>query len=141
MREFAQGIAEKAKKGSAGKNASVIALAGELGAGKTFFVKAFAESFGLKRNMPSPTFLIVRNYPLKNGLAYERFFHLDLYRLEKEAELSAVGFREIIENPKHIVLIEWADRFPQLIPKDAVWIHIEHGTEKTERHVAIKKAK
>lgn len=120
--------------------ATVVALEGELGAGKTFFTKAFATALHVKHRMPSPTFLIARSYPippLRGRFPFRRFFHLDLYRIASARELRAIGWNRIVENPEHLVLVEWADRVRSLIPRSATWVKIRHGRKENERSVAV----
>ncbi len=123
------------------KRATVIALEGELGVGKTLFAKAFAAVFHVKHRMPSPTFLIARSYPIpafRARVPYRRLFHVDLYRISSARELTAIGWNRIVENPEHLVLIEWADLLPRLISRNAIWVRIRHGRKRNERSVATR---
>lgn len=100
----------------------VIALTGELGAGKTTFTQGFAEGLGIKEKIISPTFVLIRQH--------ENFFHIDLYRLEN---FSHLGLEEIINNPGNIVLIEWAEKAKSLLPKNTVYISLKNlGENKRE---------
>lgn len=87
----------------------IIGLCGDLGSGKTTFVKYFAQALGIK-NAKSPTFTIINQFRLGRA----NFYHVDLYRLTAYSQLQALGFREIISEPGAMVLIEWADKFPQI---------------------------
>ncbi len=99
--------------------ALVIALVGPLGAGKTEWVKGLAEGLGIdSRIVTSPTFVIASEYSGRHGLA-----HVDLYRLESDAELEEVGFRDLL-TAGAIVAVEWADRFPALLPADHIEVTI-----------------
>jgi tRNA threonylcarbamoyladenosine biosynthesis protein TsaE len=117
------------------KHARVVALVGDLGAGKTTFVQGFAKALGIKHRMVSPTFLIFRNYELriKN---YEFFYHVDLYRIESPKELDVINFKEALANPKNIMLIEWAEKIKKILPKDTIWVNFTHGRKETERIIA-----
>ncbi len=112
--------------------ATVIALQGDLGAGKTTFAQAFGKIMGVTENMPSPTFVIMKSYdidPAKTGQVgrgFKKLIHIDAYRLEKEEELLHLGWDELIQNPENIILIEWPERVEKLIPKDAKRIHFKH---------------
>ncbi len=102
----------------------VIALTGELGAGKTTFIQGFAQGLGIKEKIISPTFVLIRQHripKLRKNLPAGRqaLFHIDLYRLDNLAEL---GLKEIIENPENIVLIEWAEKAKMLLPKNTTYI-------------------
>lgn len=97
-------------------SALVLELYGELGSGKTAFVKGLARGLGIKERVISPTYVFARSYnfpPFKMGRQVKsRFYHLDLYRLDGPDPkiLNSFDFREIIEDPSVIVAIEWAER-------------------------------
>lgn len=126
------------KTGPDPKHARVVALVGDLGAGKTTFTQGFAKALGIKNRMTSPTFLIFRNYELKK-IAFHTFFHMDAYRIDNPKELKPLGFKEALREPGHIFLIEWADRIKALLPKDTIWVHFRHGRKETERTIAYRR--
>lgn len=95
----------------------VVCLNGELGAGKTVFVKGFCSFFGISE-IWSPTFTIVNEY---NG--DQTVYHFDVYRLADEDEFYAIGGEEYFE--KGICIIEWSDLVKDAIPKDAIDVRIE----------------
>lgn len=100
----------------------VVALTGELGAGKTTFVQAFAKSLGIKEKIISPTFILIKQFQIpKNKKA---FYHIDLYRLENNSQIKDLGLEEIINNASNLVLIEWAEKLKNL-PKEAIKITIK----------------
>jgi len=113
----------------------IIALAGELGTGKTTLVRGMARGIGLEEGeVASPSFTLVNEYagggPLAKGPL--RLFHLDLYRLADEKELIGIDYEEYLQ-ADGVVVIEWADRIPQAIPADALWITLRYlGTERRE---------
>lgn len=97
----------------------VVALIGDLGAGKTHLAKGIAAFFGYTGNVSSPTFSLIHEYtptPL---------VHLDLYRMEQPQELLAIGWDDYLESNR-ILLVEWADRFSELMPENTHWILSEH---------------
>ena len=93
----------------------VVILRGELGAGKTTLVKGWLDSLGAARpdDVASPTFTLVHEYEARRGKVY----HLDLYRLESEQELAALGIDELADEPGALVLIEWGEKFPSLVAR------------------------
>ena len=95
--------------------ATVVCLYGDLGSGKTTFVKAAAEALGIKEIVTSPTFVIEKMYDLKTD-HFKRLFHIDAYRLKEGSELLALGWNEIISNPDHIVFIEWPKYVADVLP-------------------------
>lgn len=111
-----------------GNNAVVLALEGELGSGKTTFTQGLAEGLGVKERVLSPTFLIVKEFELSHK-DKTRLYHIDCYRLQFPQELLDLGFRSIVDDPKHIVVIEWADRVKEILPKDTKWIHFSLAGE------------
>jgi len=99
---------------------SVIGLSGDLGAGKTEFVKGIAEGLGSTDPVTSPTFTLVHEY--RSGRL--PLFHMDFYRLEAETEVDEIGFDDYLQEPG-VCVIEWADRFPGRIPRDAIRVKIQ----------------
>jgi tRNA threonylcarbamoyladenosine biosynthesis protein TsaE len=93
----------------------VVVLRGELGAGKTTLVKGWLNALGAARpeEVTSPTFTLVHEYESKRG----RLYHLDLYRLETERELAALGWEEMAEEPGAVVLVEWGDKFASVMER------------------------
>ncbi len=106
-------------------NAHVVALSGELGAGKTTFTQHLAKEFGVKRKIISPTFVLIRRYQLNKG-KYKQLYHLDAYRLKSGEDLLKLGWKEIISNPEHLVLIEWPENVKKVMPKKHTRIKIVH---------------
>lgn len=103
-------------------------LRGDLGAGKTTLVKGIAEAFGMAdaEEVTSPTFTLVHQYEgTLNGEAV-MLYHLDLYRLEEERELLALGLDEIMADGNNIVLIEWGEKFPSLVARVNGEIALSH---------------
>lgn len=96
---------------------SVIALVGGLGAGKTHWTKGFVAGMGSPAEVTSPTFGLVHEYP--GGRL--PVFHLDFYRLDSPEELIALGWDEYLESDG-IVIAEWADKFPELLPEWTTWL-------------------
>lgn len=132
--------------------ATIVGLYGDLGAGKTTFTQAVGKILRINRKVNSPTFVIMKKYSLpkqkfsKNFLAdktkpvpagenfyetsaFEYLFHLDAYRLKNEKELSALGWEEIIADPKHLIFIEWPEQVIKAIPKKHHKIEISHTRE------------
>lgn len=115
----------------------VVALYGNLGAGKTVFVQGLARGLNLKRKITSPTFIFMRTYPLKIKGKDIEFYHLDLYRGSNQGDFEALGLDEIF-SPNSIVVLEWAERIRDYLPKKRIDIEIESINEKT-RKIKIKR--
>lgn len=100
----------------------VIALSGNLGAGKTSFVQGFAKGLGIKEKIISPTFVLMRQHQIPN--TSRMLYHVDLYRLQDDKDFKEIGLDELINDPNNIVLIEWADKLKSL-PQRAITITIK----------------
>lgn len=133
--KFAAELAEKLiKKKNSG--ALFVALEGELGAGKTTFIKGFSRTFGIREKILSPTFALIHKHKLANG-KFKNLYHIDAYRLKSHKELGKLGVKKIFANPGNIILIEWADRVKKSIPKTAAWIYLNH-LGKNKRLIKLK---
>lgn len=99
----------------------VVALCGELGAGKTQFVKGLAAGLGVASEVTSPTFTLIHEYTGGRLPVY----HFDFYRLDSAAEAVALGLDEYLEGAG-VSVIEWADKFPDLLPAGTRWIYFAH---------------
>ncbi len=115
MIAFGEQIAESLKAGD------VVALVGDLGAGKTHITQGIAKKLGYLAEVTSPTFALVNEYVA----AKPELIHFDLYRLEQAEELLEIGWEEYLERDA-VLVVEWADRFPELMPAGTICIHIEH---------------
>ncbi len=99
----------------------VLALCGDLGAGKTHFVKGLAAGLGASTEATSPTFTLIHEY--RDGRL--PLFHFDLYRLEAEDELLRIGWDDYLDD-EGVLAIEWADKFPALMPPHTRWLRFSH---------------
>ncbi|MBN1258922.1 tRNA (adenosine(37)-N6)-threonylcarbamoyltransferase complex ATPase subunit type 1 TsaE [Candidatus Peregrinibacteria bacterium] len=113
------------------KGGDNILLFGELGSGKTHFVKGIAKGLGVDKIIKSPTFAYVNRYPVTAGTLY----HYDLYRLSVGDDVSSLGLFETLEDPKAINVIEWADRIADL-PEQHIRVDFEAG--ESEHAIAIE---
>ena len=114
----------------------LVLLRGDLGAGKTTLVKGIVAALGAADpdGVTSPTFTLVHEYRGRKL----RVFHLDLYRIETEAELEGVGIWEIADTGDALVLVEWGERFPSLVAKADAEIAISPGENETERLLMVR---
>ena len=116
--------------GAAAEAGTVLCLVGDLGAGKTLFTQGFARGLGVTEEVTSPTFALMNQYCGRLPVT-----HFDLYRLEREEELDEIGFYEFAEPSGGVVLIEWADKFPDALPKPHIRLEIERGNTEDERRL------
>ncbi len=113
------------------EHATVVALSGDLGAGKTAFTKELGNLLGIPHDqITSPTFVIMKIFNIRHSL-FEHLIHIDAYRLEDEQELVSLGWNEIIEDPKNLILVEWPEMVKGLIPKDARKLSLKFVDEST----------
>ncbi|MCD8199775.1 MAG: tRNA (adenosine(37)-N6)-threonylcarbamoyltransferase complex ATPase subunit type 1 TsaE [Coriobacteriaceae bacterium] len=117
-------IAFGAQAAACARPDDVIALVGELGAGKTQFAKGFAQGLGIDEEVTSPTFPIVTEYTGPGS----SLLHFDLYRLETADQLNDIDFFGLLDAGA-ISLIEWGDRFAEALPEDHVEIAISVGSD------------
>jgi tRNA threonylcarbamoyladenosine biosynthesis protein TsaE len=108
---FAEQIAATLRPGD------VLALCGDLGAGKTHFVKGLAAGLGVASSVTSPTFTLIHEYPGGRLPLY----HLDFYRLDTDDDALRIGFEEYLD-AGGVLAIEWADKFPDLLPANTRWL-------------------
>lgn len=127
-KKIANEIAKKYKKRS-----GVIALSGELGAGKTTFASGFAEGLGIKDKIISPTFVLIRQHPIPKGK--RMMYHVDLYRLEN-INIDNLGIKELF-NSDGVTLIEWAEKIKDQLPQDTIYIFLDK-ISKDKRSITLK---
>lgn len=127
-REFAKKYASQFLDGG------VVALSGDLGSGKTTFSQGFARGLKINDRIVSPTFLIIRQYPIPGKKNY--FYHIDLYRMEN-IDLKNSGLEEILLDSENVVLIEWADKILEYLPESVKRIYLKKVSG-DEHEIVIK---
>ena len=108
-RSFAGSLAPR------GSGATLVTLSGELGTGKTTFVQALAKALGITDAVTSPTFVLEKVYALPEGARFKRLVHIDAYRLGGADELPALGFDELMQDAKSLIVMEWPERVAPLL--------------------------
>ena len=104
----------------------VLGLTGNLGAGKTVFTKGIALGLGIKKTITSPTFVLMKVYPVKRRRQIKFLVHIDAYRIKSARDLAAIGAAEYLDRPDTVTVIEWADKIKKILPKQARLIKITH---------------
>lgn len=127
--EIAAQLALKLEQGT------TICLHGDLAAGKTTFAQGIAKCFGIHR-MVSPTFIIMREYPVSGHNIIQNLYHLDLYRLNSIEEIKAFDVEEIWSNPANLLIIEWPEKFLEILPKKRIDIFFK-ATGDNQREIRI----
>lgn len=113
--------------GQCAEAGDAILLTGELGAGKTTLTQGIAQGLEVAERPRSPTFVMAAEYHGRLPL-----YHLDLYRIDQEAELGELGLEEYLSG-EGVTVVEWADRTPQSFPPERLWISLEAVSEDTRR--------
>jgi tRNA threonylcarbamoyladenosine biosynthesis protein TsaE len=130
-------LSQKILQQKPGKTALVLALSGDLGAGKTTFLQGLAKGLGIEEIVNSPTFVILKRFEI-SGSNFKNFYHIDCYRLNEPKEILDLGFSEIINNPQNIVAIEWPEKIAALLPKKNINISFDHLLEdKRDIHINL----
>ena len=109
-----------------------------MGGGKTTFLQGLARGLEIKEKILSPTFVIFKKFTLHKSV-FQKFFHIDCYRIQKPDELLKLGFKEIIFSPSNIVAIEWADKIKKILPKNILILKFEF-IAKNKRKITLKNA-
>ena len=126
---FAAQLAHELPRGT------VLALEGDLGAGKTVFSRGFARGLGITEPVSSPTYTIIQEYSLPGG---GRLYHLDLYRIDNPDAALAFGIDEFLYAEDGISLIEWPERIHGLFPPHTVYVDIRRGESDGERVITVE---
>ena len=120
-----------------GKKAAIVALRGELGAGKTTFMQALARELGILEPVQSPTYVLMKSYPI----SFERFttlVHIDAYRLENPEEFAALNPSIFLDDPRALVCIEWPERLGNTLPQPDITLEFSgDGLPPGERQVKV----
>ena len=124
--EFAKKIASKLRGGE------VIALFGDLGAGKTVFTQGLASGLGLKKNINSPTFVVMKVYENKKGIG---LVHVDAYRLQGGDDLVNMGAGDYISSKRFITVIEWPENVKKFLPKKVLRFRFHNTRNDRERKI------
>lgn len=114
----------------------ILCLYGDLGSGKTTFIQGISKSLGIEKPVPSPSFIIVRQYNIDFN-NYKYFYHIDLYRLDKNANLAGLGLSDFFTDESSLVAIEWADKLEKMKPLGCIEIHFSI-LDSNKRRIEIK---
>lgn len=107
-----------------------------MGSGKTTFVQGFFSGLGVKKRATSPTFILFRRFGLRSAF-FKNVYHFDVYRLRRPKDVWALDFKNIISDPRNIVLVEWAEKVKKLLPKNVMWLKFYHGRASLERMIKV----
>lgn len=133
-------LAREVLKACAGSHqATIIALRGDLGAGKTTFTQALAQELGIEEPIQSPTYVLMKSYPISFG-TFTKLIHIDAYRLENAAEFAALKPEQFLNDREALVVIEWPERVEGAFPPPTIVLNFSHIDSDDERHIEIEKS-
>lgn len=115
------------------RGGEVLSLIGELGSGKTTFVKGLAEELKVAEAITSPTFVMLKSYPAKIDKKNIELVHIDAYRAESIEDIKSVGIEDYLGRDDIIMVIEWADKIREILPKNITQIKFEFIDENSRR--------
>jgi tRNA threonylcarbamoyladenosine biosynthesis protein TsaE len=139
--DIASELIKKATSIVSSNHATLITLSGDLGAGKTTLTKEIARELGITENMQSPTYVIYKKYQIphpnpllegegaEHGFPWEFLIHGDMYRLESGSDLEKLGWQELLQDPKNLIIIEWPELVSDSIPDWAIRVSLTHQGE------------
>jgi len=110
------------------KGGEVICLYGDLGGGKTTFIKGLAEGLGIKEIITSPTFILHRSYNAQRS-GISRLHHIDLYRIASIRDIEALGLDEMLSESISVITIEWAEKIKKILPRKRIDIYFDYLDE------------
>jgi tRNA threonylcarbamoyladenosine biosynthesis protein TsaE len=125
--DFAKKFAQMLKGGE------VIGLIGDLGAGKTIFTKGLAVGLGIKANVTSPTFALMKIYKVVGKKNIKQLCHIDAYRIKSANDISAIGADEYFGQADTISVIEWADNLKKILPNKIISVNIKYEDENNRK--------
>ncbi|MBI3634477.1 MAG: tRNA (adenosine(37)-N6)-threonylcarbamoyltransferase complex ATPase subunit type 1 TsaE [Candidatus Yonathbacteria bacterium] len=133
MRVFAEDFLRKLSAEPRKDHATVVGLSGNLGAGKTAFVKSVASVLSITDVITSPTFVLKKIYAIPQesifGKSFSKLVHIDAYRLESGDEMSPLGWDCVCADSANLVLLEWPEQVASAMPKDMITISFEYVDE------------
>ncbi len=125
--------------GAGCQGGEVFALYGNLGAGKTCLAQGIAKGLRLKNKVNSPTFVIMKMYPIKRHKTIKHFCHIDAYRLSKPQELKAIGALDYIHQSDTVTVIEWPEKIKKILPKKTISIILKNNPPNPNDRILTKK--
>lgn len=134
--EFARSLEPRVSSAADSVHATVVALSGDLGAGKTTFVKAFASALGIpEEEVTSPTFVIEKRFDIQGSAFFKTLVHIDAYRLERPEEIERLGWAQTLSDKGNLILVEWPQNIGLALPENVPTISFAFIDENTREIV------
>jgi tRNA threonylcarbamoyladenosine biosynthesis protein TsaE len=116
------------------KGGEILALSGDLGSGKTTFVQGLAAALGIKNQVTSPTFVLLKKYKVESSkLKIKSLIHVDAYRMESEKDAESIGLSEYLNDKKNLVVIEWPEKIIKIFPDGKKLVKFKYVDENTRK--------
>jgi len=134
-----ENFAEELLKWLQDNSINCVLLYGELGVGKTALVQKVAKLFGIKQKITSPTFVIMKDYPLQNSSVFSEFIHIDAYRLKNKDDIKAFDIDNLVKDNKKLIFIEWPEKIFDVAPSECLSIRftVDHKTAVRELALSL----
>ena len=138
LQQFAKEALQSLDSARDKSHATVIALRGDLGAGKTTFVQALGKALGITETMQSPTYVLMKKYQIKKVSPFKQLIHIDAYRLEKPEEFAALKPEQFLQDPKTLVVVEWPEKVAGSLPPADLTVNFSSdGAKEGERYIEL----
>ncbi len=122
------------------ESAQVVLLSGDLGAGKTAFVKEVAKLLGITHEITSPTFVIMKSYEIPTHAFLKTLVHIDAYRIESDDEMRILKLEELLAEPTNLICVEWPEKIENVLPTETHQISFALNRDGT-REVRVQQPK
>ncbi len=142
---FAEEFLDSLTKLPPSERATVVGLSGDLGSGKTAFVKCIAAALGIADIVTSPTFILEKIYTIPcrtSGIdRFTKLIHIDAYRLDGGIEMNALGWKELLLEENNLFFLEWPEQVADAMPEDMIKLSFEYVDETTRRIIETESQK
>ncbi len=120
------------------RGGAIVCLQGDLGGGKTTFAQGLAQGLGVRAQITSPSFVLMKRYDVRTPKTrIKHFYHLDCYRLKRASEIEGIGLPEILAEEDALILIEWAERISEYLPFQRITIRFKF-LDQNQRKITFK---
>lgn len=129
--QYAREFVKTLKESPNSSVATVLALYGDLGAGKTTLTQAISRELGISEDVTSPTFVIEKIYELEGQEPFSKLIHIDAYRLESAKELENLGWEDVTSDSRNLIIVEWAGNVEEILPENTKKLNLSVLDEET----------
>lgn len=119
-------------------HAVLVCLSGDLGAGKTTLVQEIARCLEIKEDVISPTYTLMKSYPIHSNSIFKKLIHIDAYRIESNEEFSRLGWDEIISDPENLIFLEWPEKVSGSIGNPSLYVTLTHHNNDSRKMTLVR---